>query len=447
MYIAAVNFLLTDKVKRDFPLSKKFLSNMIAFTNNQRVIHHSHVTGKIIGYAHDFCNEKVKENYFTIPVFAHNQFRFDVFFFLKGIKPSVWETKQISIGGKNATSINFAIIKNQVQFIDTTNFFQQSLATLGDSMTETERKNVRDLCQNFLRETLIFLTEKDEKWVLDYLVSGKGIIPYQMITEFDSLKRNISEEFFLYEDFYSDLKEKNSKEEYENVKKFCKILKLKTLGGLNRIYNFQDTAILCEIFEERSSLLQKLFKYNARKCNSASSFSGCVQRLKSKCSIALPTNAEIIKVFEKTVTGGYSCVNTRVGFDTDLFLKNTKKEKVVFKTAEDELKRLSSKIIKMDMNNQYGMVMTLTLPYGCIKLQKTIPYVKEVEELLKTISLEDKTGHIFTVNIEFADINPKALLFNEIYPPIFEKNKKSISLFTRMCILKFTAFLKKEAST
>ena len=215
-------------------------------------------------------------------------------------------------------------------------------------MTETERKNARDLCQNFLREKLIFLTEKDEKWVLDYLVSGKGIIPYQMITEFDSLKRNISEEFFLYEDFYSDLKEKNiSKEEYGNVKKFCKILKLKTLGDLNRIYNFQDTPILCEIFEERSSLLQKLFKYNARKCNSVSSFSGCVQRLISKCSIALPTNAEIIKVFEKTVMGGYSCVNTRVGFDTDLFLKNTKKEKVVFKTTEGEnYKDFHQKLLK-----------------------------------------------------------------------------------------------------
>ena len=116
-----------------------------------------------------------------------------------------------------------------------------------------------------MREKLIFLTENDEKWVLHYLVSGKGTIPYQMITDFDSLKRS-SEEFFSYEDFYSDLKEKNvSKEEYENVKKFCKILKLKTLGDLNRIYDFQDTAILCEIFEERSSLLQKLFKYNAKK--------------------------------------------------------------------------------------------------------------------------------------------------------------------------------------
>ena len=234
-------------------------------------------------------------------------------------------------------------------------------------MTETERKNVWDTCQNFLSKKLLFLTDNDEKWVLDYLVSGKGTTPYQMITDFDSLKRNISEEFFSYEDFYSDLKEKNiSKEEYENVKKFCKILKLKTLGDLNRI--FQDTAILCEIFEERSSLLQKLFKYNAKKCNSASSFSGCLQRLKSKCSIALPTDAEIIKLFEKSVMGGYSCVNTRVGFDTGLFLKNTKKEKLIFKTAEGELKRLSSKIIKMDENNQLGMAVTKPLRYGCIKL-------------------------------------------------------------------------------
>ena len=221
-----------------------------------------------------------------------------------------------------------------------------------------------------MREKLIFLTENDEKWVLHYLVSGKGTIPYQMITDFDSLKRS-SEEFFSYEDFYSDLKEKNiSKEEYENVKKFCKILKLKTLGDLNRIYDFQDTVILCEIFLDISSLLQKLFKYNAKKCNSASSFSGCVQRLQSKCSIALPTDAEIIKLFERTVMGGYICVNSRVGFDTNLFLKNTKKENLIFKAAEGELKRLSSKIIKMDENNQLGMAVTKPLRYSCIKLKK-----------------------------------------------------------------------------
>ena len=121
---------------------------------------------------------------------------------------------------------------------------------------------------------------------------------------FESLNICPEKEFFSHQDFYSCLKEKNiSEEDYENVKKFFMILKLKTLGDFNRIYDFQDTAILCEIFEQRSSLLQKLFKYNAKKCNSASSFSFCVQRLKSKCCIALLTDAKIVRIFEKIVMG------------------------------------------------------------------------------------------------------------------------------------------------
>ena len=55
-------------------------------------------------------------------------------------------------------------------------------------------------------------------------------------------------------------------------------MKLKILCELNEIYNFQDTIILCEIFEQRSECLQKLFKNNPRKCNSTSSFSGCAHR-------------------------------------------------------------------------------------------------------------------------------------------------------------------------
>ena len=47
-----------------------------------------------------------------------------------------------------------------------------------------------------------------------------------------------------------------------------------------------------------------------------------------------------------------------------------------------------------------------------------------VKQLLKSITLEDKIGHIFTVDIEFSNINPKTLLFKEIFPPILEKNKK-----------------------
>ena len=73
-------------------------------------------------------------------------------------------------------------------------------------------------------------------------------------------------------------------------------MRLKNPGELNKFYNFQDTIILCEIFELCSSRLQKLFKFNPRNYNSASSFSGCVHD-KSKCMIALPTEAEHVRVF------------------------------------------------------------------------------------------------------------------------------------------------------
>ena len=105
-------------------------------------------------------------------------------------------------------------------------------------------------------------------------------------------------------------------EAYENVTKFYKTMELENFGEVNKIYNFQDTVILCAIFGQRSPHLQDLFKFNPRKYTSASSFSGCVHRDKSKCCVALPTDAEHVRVFEKTLIGGFSCVNTRLAFDT-----------------------------------------------------------------------------------------------------------------------------------
>ena len=41
-------------------------------------------------------------------------------------------------------------------------------------------------------------------------------------------------------------------------------------------------------------------------------------------------------------------------------------------------------------------------------------------------------GHLFVVDIVFDKANEKTLLFNELYPSIFEKNKK-IEPFERSC--------------
>ena len=48
----------------------------------------------------------------------------------------------------------------------------------------------------------------------------------------------------------------------------------------------------------------------------------------------MSTNAEQIRVFEKTLIGGYICVNTRMAFDSELFLKDLDNEKVIFKARD-----------------------------------------------------------------------------------------------------------------
>ena len=68
--------------------------------------------------------------------------------------------------------------------------------------------------------------------------------------------------------------------------------------------------------------MQDTYGFNPRKCNSASPMSRCIEREMSRIILALPAKYEHVEIFEETVTGGYSCVNTRLAFDTLILLPN-----------------------------------------------------------------------------------------------------------------------------
>ena len=57
-----------------------------------------------------------------------------------------------------------------------------------------------------------------------------------------------------------------------------------------------------------------------------------------------------------------------------------------------------------------------------------MPTLEELKELLANVTLTDKLGHLFVVDIVFDKVNEKTLLFNELYPPIFEKKKQIMCL-------------------
>ena len=69
--------------------------------------------------------------------------------------------------------------------------------------------------------------------------------------------------FFQKLEFYSSLKnEIISNDSYETVKKFWQLLRFTKLFDLKDIYNFQDTIIHREIFENRGTKMMKKFSYN-----------------------------------------------------------------------------------------------------------------------------------------------------------------------------------------
>ena len=95
--------------------------------------------------------------------------------------------------------------------------------------------------------------------------------------------------------------------------------------------------------------------------------------------------------------------------------------KVIY-NINNEHKRVISKILKLDENNQYGHAMTKPLPTGCIENDTDLSW-QTFNLLLESVSLNDKIGHLYIVDIFFDHKNAtkQQIVYNEIYPPIVEK--------------------------
>ena len=141
-------------------------------------------------------------------------------------------------------------------------------------------------------------------------------------------------------------------------------------------------------------------------------------------------------------------MNNRIGFDTEVLLPNfsnsenekmsidesckaykNQKYKVGFTIKLDnDVKskeyRVISKVIKFDENNQYGFAMTKPMAVGAIKEKKASR--NEFNILFEKLSLNDKKGHIFIVDIEFDHLHATdcQIMYNEMLPPFIEKDTK-----------------------
>ena len=160
---------------------------------------------------------------------------------------------------------------------------------------------------------------------------------------------------------------------------------MRNRSDMNDLYNAQNVVLLCEIIENIFQLMQNKYGFKPRKCNSASTLNGSIERELSKIIISLPTNNEHVELFEETLIGGFSCENTHLSFDTEILLPNVENPdknnwkdysyKVSYNLKLDReekssTKRVIFKILKLDENNQYGY--TMTKPMSTYSIKKNV---------------------------------------------------------------------------
>ena len=129
----------------DFPQSNLMYDTITTnnfFRNVHRLIkvkvhlHHSRITGNILGYAYDIYKWNVCENKSEIAMITHNLCGFDMFFFIKGYRVTAWDTKDFNFGGTNLTHIKCGNIGGEVKFIDTLKFYLKRLGKLAATLSQ-----------------------------------------------------------------------------------------------------------------------------------------------------------------------------------------------------------------------------------------------------------------------------------------------------------------------
>ena len=100
---------------------------------------------------------------------------------------------------------------------------------------------------------------------------------------------------------------------------------MRNLSDFNGIYSIQDIIILAVVLEYRWQRTKDDTGFDPRCFISASTLSGAIKRIKSTVILTFSTNVETVDLMEKIISGRYSSVHTRLGFDTEMFTPKIKK--------------------------------------------------------------------------------------------------------------------------
>jgi len=342
----------------------------------KKVLHHDHITSKVIGSLDNVCNLKVKFKK-VLPCVCHNAVNFDHAIISRAFRRE--NVKSVYAVPKNTVKYLGFIVDKKLKFMDSCQFLASSLAGLVDNLKKSGIDKFKNTKKYFGR---------DDK-VLDELLLSKQIYPYDYMT---GPEVYADLELPSKEKFYDGLNEKAiSEADYEHAKKVWREMNCKTFRDFTRFYSISDALLLADVFENfrdsafESQQLDPLYVW------SAPGFSWDCAMFQCEFELEYIKDFEMLKMLEEGIRGGPTFVCERI---------STANNEQLGDACPFDPTKPRRHILYNDVNALYSKCMTMKLGYKDFKMLTA----KEIEEIdIMSLDPDADTSYIFQVDLDYPE--------------------------------------------
>ena len=341
---------------------------------NEKVIDHDHLTGEILGVAHNLCNLHRREQV-RLTCFAHNFSGYDSHLIVKAInKYSSKLGSKLSAIPLNMQKFKSFSLDDRLVFLDSCQFLPDSLANLVES-------------QKKAGNSFPLLTRQVKSEEQKALLLRKGVYPYSFATSQQRLQETTS--LPPIQDFFNDLKSEScSPEDYAHAQKVWEAFGCRNMQDFTNLYVRTDSLLLAEVVLSFRNTVWDCFGLDMCQYLSLPHLAKDIMLHRTGAEIDLISDQEMNDVLQKGIRGGLSFVNVR-----HAEMKEGDKMKVYDKNRRT--------LIYLDANNLYGNSMRYPLPLRNFRWM-TAHDIQNFD-VHRDVSAEDGPGYILEVDLDYPE--------------------------------------------
>jgi DNA-directed RNA polymerase subunit RPC12/RpoP len=334
---------------------------------NPKVIDHDHVSGRYLGPAHRNCNFLFRDQT-HVDVIVHNLSKYDQNFIFPILGRDPRSITVIPHTMDRYVSFSKKIGKMELRFIDSLKFLGKSLDKLA---CELPREKFH-MCREH--------TENEQQF--DILIK-KNVFPYDWLNDMSKLESTTLPQ---KDDFKSILTgEDITDEQYQFAQMAWDTFGHKTMKDYTITYLLSDVCILGDIFEDFRNMCLEYYNLDACYYLTAPSLAFDAMLYKTRQTIELMTDLNMIGFVSKALRGGLTSVTHRYGRANNKYMGK------LYDSSKPSVYHWD-----IDVNSMYPWAMSQAMPYGGFKWVEP----EDVGDIME-LADDGPIGYFLEVSLEY----------------------------------------------